>query len=118
MLYPSFFKNAAFAVLVGVAEFPICTIGDDLYFTMGMERPDSTGRERIVIEDPQCPEFHMIGVVVVAKGKMPAAVKGAIHYFPIDLIDAFRLPYDYLMLCRNLLFAIRHGYAPYLSVMC
>ena len=117
MLHPPFFKDTAFAVLVFVAEFPFRAICHDFYFTMGMKRPDSTGREGIVIEDPQRPKLHVFGVVVVAKGEMPAALKGAIHYFSPDLINAFRLTYDYLRLFYGL-FMIGHVYAPCLAVVC
>jgi hypothetical protein len=109
MLYPSLLKDIAFASLVGVVEFPRRAIGDDLNVIMGMKRPDSARREGIVIEDPQCPELHVFGIVVVAKGEMPAAVKGAVHYFSPDLINTFRLTYDYLR--------IRHGYTPCLTLM-
>jgi hypothetical protein len=98
MLHPSFLKDTAFAALVGVAEFPFRAIGDDLNIVVGMQRPDGSGRERIVIEDPQRPKLHVFGVVVVSKGKMPAALKGAMFYLSLGLINTCRLTYDYLRL--------------------
>jgi hypothetical protein len=44
MLCPSFLEDAAFASLVGMAEFPFRAIGDDLNVMMGMKGPDGTGR--------------------------------------------------------------------------
>src|SRR5271169_477810 len=102
MLYPSFLKDVAFAALVSVAEFTFSAIRHNLNVVMRMKRPDSAGRESIVIEDPQCAELHVFRVVVVAKGEMPAAMEGAILHFSPDLINAFRITYDYLRLCNGL----------------
>jgi hypothetical protein len=49
---------------------------------MVMEWPDTAGKERIVLEDTQCPEFHVFRVVVFAKGKMPAAIKAPFTISP------------------------------------
>jgi hypothetical protein len=116
MLHPSFLQDSAFASLVGVAEFPFRAIGDHLDVMMGMKRPDSTWRECIVIEDPQCPELHVFRVVVVTKGEMPSAVKGAIHYFSLDLINTFRFTDEYLGLCYGCSMRC-HGYPPCLTLM-
>jgi hypothetical protein len=77
---------------------------------MRMKWPDSAGQEGIVIEHPQCPKLHVFGIVFVSNGEMPAAVKGAVHYFSADLINTFRLTNDYS--------GFRHGCISDLTCLC
>ena len=93
-----------------MAEFSFRAIGDDLNVMMGMKRPDSTRSEGIIIEDPECPKWHVVGIVVVTKGEVPAALEGAVHYSP-DLIDTSGWPDNQLGLVYGC-FMIDIGISP------
>jgi len=95
VLYPSLFKDPAITALVGMAEHTFSAIGDNLYVVMGMEGPYGPGRKCVIIEDTQAPKLHMQGIVIIAERKVPSPLERTVHYVSPDLINIFRLAYNY-----------------------
>ncbi len=54
---------------------------------MRMKRPDSTGRQCIVIKDAKCAKILKLRVIVIAESEMPPAVEISVSNFAIDLIN-------------------------------
>src|SRR5438876_4970261 len=87
VLDPAFLQDAALAVLIRMTEFPTRAVGDHLDLAVGMQGPNGSGRQRVVVEDPQRAEPHPLGIVVTIEREMPAAMTGAAVDWHVDLVD-------------------------------
>jgi hypothetical protein len=50
-------------------------IGDDFHFTVRVQWETAGGRDRVVIENAQGPEIHIIRIMIMVKGEMPIGAK-------------------------------------------
>src|ERR1700757_4848180 len=69
-------RAVAHAVLV--CERPVEDVGDDLHVPMAVHPEPLTGRNPVVVDDPQGAEARVGGVVVIAEGKRVPGVEPAV----------------------------------------
>jgi hypothetical protein len=69
-------------------EFPAGNVGDHLIVPMRVERPDSTGCQRIVIKDAKRAKILESRVIVITESEMPPAVETSVADFAVDLVNA------------------------------
>src|SRR3989441_9457560 len=74
VLDPAFLQDAALAVLVRMAEFATRAVSDHLDLAVGMQGPDGSGRQRVIVEDPKRSEPDQLRIVVTVEGEMPATM--------------------------------------------
>jgi hypothetical protein len=78
VLHPTFTQNPALTVFIGMSNLPDGAVGHHFDPAVRVKRPDRSGGQGVIIEDPQSPKLGMFRVVVLIKGEMPAALKGAV----------------------------------------
>jgi hypothetical protein len=57
-------------------------IGDDLHVTMGMGVKPPATRDCVVVQNPQAPESHVLGMKVTGKGERVVGVQPAMIRVP------------------------------------
>ena len=70
-------QHAAVAQAVGVLEGARYHVGDALHIPMGMQGPDRARHQRVMVEDPQRANAHLLRVVVLVEAKVPAGLEPA-----------------------------------------
>jgi hypothetical protein len=76
-LHPARLEHPAVAQAVGVLEVPGHDVGDPLDVAVGMHRPDRARDERVMIEDPQGADPHVVRVSVLVEAEVPAGPEPA-----------------------------------------
>jgi hypothetical protein len=78
VLYSSLVENAALTTLVFVTELSLDNICDNLVLRVRMQRPDSPGTKRIIVQYAEVSETIVQGTIVGVEGKMPPTAKRSI----------------------------------------
>src|SRR5207245_7849469 len=71
---------------------PALAVRDHRDLAVGMQRPEGSRRQRVVVEDPKRSEPDSFRIVVAVKREMPAAMTGAAVDGHVDLVDGPGIP--------------------------
>src|SRR5438270_4097446 len=71
-------QHGTVAEAVPMFERPFEDVGDDLHVPVAVRPKPLAGLHAVVVDDPQCAEAHMGGVVVIAKGERVEGIEPAV----------------------------------------